>query len=350
MHIETFDGTNCGTTPQTASTNLSVTVSTSESVTVTNGVSTGQTISAGITFSYTPPTSGVTIGSNVSFSTTQTVSISHGNTTSKDTSVTRSDTTNKTIAPMKELFAQMRVIEESLIVPFTASVVVDGDVDTNLNGYRKLSDVLPVSLRTFPARGVISMTAASDAHVEYHERALKDADCPDPQSGLKVARLANEAPWPLSVPRGASPEGMVEVQTAGEEDVNATPVQAIPAEPTLVETLPGQTTRKIVREKLGLEADVPIVLHGSANLVADQQTPSFAASGDHQCQSDTDIGHMCHVSGIGYNDCNEAAIKLRADDCCPSTKMCSADPQTGQLKCKLGGTSIGFIMGYCIPM
>jgi hypothetical protein len=81
-------------------------------------------------------------------------------------------------------------------------------------------------------------------------------------------------------------------------------------------------------------------------------TPKAAtasASGQHMCQSKTSIGHTCSVSGVGYNDCNEASLKLKMDDCCPRTAVCGPDPQTGKVTCELGGSSIGFNMLSCLP-
>ena len=83
-------------------------------------------------------------------------------------------------------------------------------------------------------------------------------------------------------------------------------------------------------------------------LIAGQLTPSFSANGTHKCQSITDIGHSCAVSGNDFNDCHEAAVKLQMNDCCPSTRTCSLNPN-GTQSCRLGGSSIEFTMGACIP-
>jgi len=73
----------------------------------------------------------------------------------------------------------------------------------------------------------------------------------------------------------------------------------------------------------------------------------YNAAGNHQCQSQHNIGHTCQVQGFDYSDCNEAMIKLKMDDCCRRTQVCGPDYQTGKIKCELGGTSIGFTPGYC---
>ena len=85
-----------------------------------------------------------------------------------------------------------------------------------------------------------------------------------------------------------------------------------------------------------------------------QNTPSFRAEGEHQCQSPTDIGHMCKTFGVNFNDCLEAAASLKGQDCCSSTLECTdlngdfdtIDPG----ECKFGGRTIGFTMGICSPL
>jgi hypothetical protein len=45
----------------------------------------------------------------------------------------------------------------------------------------------------------------------------------------------------------------------------------------------------------------------------------FRASGEHQCWSDSSIGHSCSVSGTGYSSCDDAMRSLAGSDCCPYT-------------------------------
>src|SRR4051794_22184746 len=101
----------------------------------------------------------------------------------------------------------------------------------------------------------------------------------------------------------------------------------------------------------GCDGDILGGLFGGADdnrKPAGQLTPSFTANGTHKCQSATDIGHSCPVSGNDFNDCHEAAVKLKMDDCCPSTRKCTTNPD-GTQSCRYGGSSIEFIMGACYP-
>jgi hypothetical protein len=74
--------------------------------------------------------------------------------------------------------------------------------------------------------------------------------------------------------------------------------------------------------------------HSGLHLMRAAQLPRYTASGRHQCGSGDDAKRSCVVSGL-FSDCNDAAITLKARDCCPTTKG--------------GGTSSAFSLSYCIP-
>jgi hypothetical protein len=78
------------------------------------------------------------------------------------------------------------------------------------------------------------------------------------------------------------------------------------------------------------------------------QFSTYSASGVHKCQSDTDNGHTCNVTGLSYSNCIDAGSALRLQDCCPTTRVCARDAATGDTKCQKGGKSIEFHMSYCI--
>jgi len=48
-------------------------------------------------------------------------------------------------------------------------------------------------------------------------------------------------------------------------------------------------------------------------------SPNFRATGKHQCQSATSIGHWCTTFGVNFSDCTEAHVKLKMQDCCHHT-------------------------------
>src|SRR2546426_5567633 len=89
-------------------------------------------------------------------------------------------------------------------------------------------------------------------------------------------------------------------------------------------------------------ASAPQVLASSAQAPAPPPTPVtpgvpgaklFRASGTHKCQSRTALGHSCTSFDTNFTSCDEAAQKLKLQDCCGKTKE--------------GGASIEFVMGGC---
>ena len=76
---------------------------------------------------------------------------------------------------------------------------------------------------------------------------------------------------------------------------------------------------------------------------------AYSASGTHQCRTTEGETHSCVVTGMVFGTCIEATSSLRAQDCCPSSRVCERDPQGRETNCRRGGTSTGFALNYCIP-
>jgi hypothetical protein len=76
---------------------------------------------------------------------------------------------------------------------------------------------------------------------------------------------------------------------------------------------------------------------------------NYSASGTHQCRAADGNTHSCVVTGLSFGTCIEADSSLRAQDCCPSTRICERDAQGRETQCRRGGASAGFALNYCIP-
>jgi hypothetical protein len=76
---------------------------------------------------------------------------------------------------------------------------------------------------------------------------------------------------------------------------------------------------------------------------------SYSASGTHRCKASDGSIYSCVVTGSAFGDCIRATASLRAMDCCPSARVCARDSRGRETNCRGGGTSIGFVMNYCIP-
>jgi hypothetical protein len=333
---QTFSTRNCSNIQQTSSTTLSITVSTSNSISVAQALAIGETATANLGFSVAGiGTGGASVSVNRQFSLTTTDAQTQTN------AYAVTENVNQVVLPKTELWGELRAIESNLSLPFVASVIVDGTVDANLDGYSQVSQVLSESQRTITTSGLLTVTAASDAKKAFYERPLTAADCTN-QPPVNTELFAG-GPRLLGVIKGATPTildpeaGPYVSSLSSFERLNARWIADASdfMKAAGTDTASAPTANAADRSHLS-EGDL-------------LSTPNFAAGGMHQCQSETDIGHSCSVFDIGFNDCNEAAIKLRMKDCCPSTKLCSFDPATGKFTCRYGGTSIGFTVSYCIP-
>ena len=320
-HIQGFHAHNCGETPLPVSRSLSVSFETSQSVSWNRTVTTSSSVSANMSFT-------LLAGAGISFSYSKSVAIADGVQGSESSNCSDSQGVSPSVPGNDEIWVEMRLNEYNLAVPVQATIVVDGTVEPNLNNATRISDVLTEAERSFTVTGVLNAaTCSSKGELKKYERKLTPEECPVP-GGVEVTPYEGSA---ALLPVVASNV----VAQATQPDTTLGPVPVL-----MQQSLSNQI----------FEMDDEIELnHGGSSNNADQKTPSWFASGQHMCQSKTSIGHTCSVSGVGYNDCNEASLKLKMDDCCPRTTVCGPDPQTGNVKCELGGNSIGFNMLSCLP-
>lgn len=134
---------------------LSVSVTTGWTVAKTRGVSTtlggAITISGNIDF--------VKAAGTVSFS--QTVSSSTALTETASTTTNRSSTDVILIPPHSAGAFNLMAYEETLEIPFSALVIVDGPLISNISGLVKASEILSIAERTIQFEGALTITDAS---------------------------------------------------------------------------------------------------------------------------------------------------------------------------------------------
>ena len=161
FHLHPLDVVNCSPDqPQSLTKTLAVNLQTTTSVQVTRGVTNTTTITGNVQFKFLDVGSAsLTIqGSRaVNFSTTE----------SQQTSNTLSQTEQVTLAapPRTRSQAVLRVIEGGARAPFRATVVLDGPLDSNLDGKTMASHVLSEAERTVNVEGVLQVTSASQSQV-----------------------------------------------------------------------------------------------------------------------------------------------------------------------------------------
>jgi hypothetical protein len=325
IHMQTFELRNCSSVSQSGSDTVSLSIATQNTVSMSHSVSTSITIGANL--SYSIPAFG---SASINFSVNRTVQLSDSSSQTQSETVTHSETIPRMAAAYTDLWGEYFSVESNLSVPFSANIIFDGTVDANISGYSKLSQILDETQRTFIVSGILSATAASDAHTRFYEKSLdKIKDC---ASGEAVSNkvLNGSARLLSSIALEGNPPGSPSAIPQMNLSDPKTFLSQFSASPRFVTGDESRMSTKL-------------------NLLP-QNTPSFTASGQHQCQSGSDIGHTCQVNGVGFGDCDIAKNALQVDDCCPSTSVCGPDPSSGTVQCTLGGTSIGFVMQYCLPM
>lgn len=161
---------NCAQATLTSAVGLSVSGSRGFSVSKSRGISSTTGVQLSGTFS-------VGVAST-------TLGISHSVTLSSSTSATESETVADTrtfsgsVSLQKgegtdiELLAYQTTAE----IPFSAKVVVDGDLEPNNSGFTKASQILSVQERTLPFEGAVRLSGLSEGYVTQRPTAVK-VDC-----------------------------------------------------------------------------------------------------------------------------------------------------------------------------
>jgi hypothetical protein len=156
--------TNCSSEKGNVSTTLSMTESATNSVTVSRSVSTGSSINADLRLNIGKVGS---IGTGVRVD--RRVTVTQGQTTSETESITRSQTVSIPVRGWSALTMRYGLRRGTGVVPFDAVMTLDGPVDSNLEGFKRISEVLSPEERTFKAKGHVTVEAVSDLDVTWIE-------------------------------------------------------------------------------------------------------------------------------------------------------------------------------------
>jgi hypothetical protein len=127
-----------------------------------------------------------------SFSETITLSLSTANAeTSSTTETAQASATVSQLTKGQAGSEELVMYQASADVPIHATVVVDGNLVDNTNGYKRASDLLTEAERTMPFDGVIHLTGASDGQVTNLD-AAPDFKCSTPgASDVPDTRVVN---------------------------------------------------------------------------------------------------------------------------------------------------------------
>lgn len=169
------------------------------SVQKTHGVSTTVGGSVSMTASYMP--GGIGGSGTVSFNMSTTVSASTAITESSSKTTTRSQTWTVSIPPQTMGFVEMLAYQETVDIPFNATIVVDGDLQTNDSGLTKASALLTEAERTLPFDGAVRITNASNGEFRTQQLPGKPT-CTGDDKDLVI--LSGQS---VSIPAGTRPSG-----------------------------------------------------------------------------------------------------------------------------------------------
>jgi hypothetical protein len=247
---------NCSSTSQPSSTTLSLTANQTRSVSITKGLNTGQSISVNVGVSFKAFRAGSAVAINKS------VSLNESNTSSETRSASYTESVQRKVGPKTELSTSLKAIERTMMIPYTAKILLDANLRPNMVGLKKVSDIFSKADRIVNVEGYITADLASQTFLDYRERVLAESDCGDDTSkGLEIT----------------------------EEEQKSYDMKAI-------------------------SADLNLSKQKNAHKIL-----SFIASGIHQCQSTDSIGHSCEVFGSQFANCIDAQVDLDGQDCCFAT-------------------------------
>lgn len=157
--LATQEYQNCADATLTSSVSLSV--SGSHGYTFTKSDSVSLTIGGSVGMSFSSSYGSLSTSLNVS----RAVSTSSSTAESFSETVSRSHSASVSVAPRKQGKIELLAYETTIEVPYSATIVIDGSLIGNKSGLAKASQLLNVSERTLPFRGVLRITDVSQGLV-----------------------------------------------------------------------------------------------------------------------------------------------------------------------------------------
>ncbi len=174
---------NCGQDAFSTGYTLSVKGVRSNSVSKTHSVS----VKTGIGLKNTFKAGNGLFGGETSIDVSLDVTTSDSTTTSEQTSneETRTWPTTISVAPGHAGYLQLLAIQQSIEVPFATTIVVDADMEPNISGITKVSQLLSEEERTVPFDGSVKASQLSDSFAGNFKPDVPFS-CDDPGSKGKM--------------------------------------------------------------------------------------------------------------------------------------------------------------------
>jgi hypothetical protein len=185
--VSDYVARNCTATPATPTFSVSTAFQTSASVALANSIS--HSVTKGISF---------TSKFSDAFSATASLSFTDG------TSSTTTDTTGNTSIVTTQRSGSQAVPAQTFLVielqtwpvhysiTFNTTATIDADLSANDKGYKRLSDILSETQRTFPISGTLQADNASSGVLVFYNIPFDASKCPSAPTSVKFSKLTLE--------------------------------------------------------------------------------------------------------------------------------------------------------------
>jgi hypothetical protein len=168
--------TNCTPDQATLGYSLSTTFQRNASVSLTQTISHTNTVGVSVTTGISSVYGDFHVTGSLSFADgTSSAAMQTNGTT---TTVQEQRSGSQAVPAHTMMMIELRTWPVRFTAPFSTTVVVDGDLSQNNKGYKRLSDILPESQRTFPISGKLEADDASEANLVFYDLRYDPKLCP----------------------------------------------------------------------------------------------------------------------------------------------------------------------------
>lgn len=185
--VSRLDYYNCGPGIFNTSQSLSISGTKGWSISKTQGISSSLTIGLQGSFSVGAASTSLSVSQTITTSSSTTETESRSDTDTRSTNVSVS------VGKGEAGYIEMLVYQTSAQIPFQATIIADGDLQRNISGFTKASDILSESERTLQFSGVVEILGMSNASTGNNPP-NKPFDC------TGVGPIAKVTPSEYSIP------------------------------------------------------------------------------------------------------------------------------------------------------
>lgn len=206
MNIQSFTYRNCDNTTVSQTYNASVAVTTGTVVTVSKSVTNTEDRSINVSGSVSSGPIGPSGSVSLNLRYSKSVNITNGQQDSQTNTENRSSSVTFTVPPKTAGRADYIVYEVGKEVPFSALILLDGDLIPNSGGVLRASQIIGEQDRLVPFEGYLTVLGATDGETRTTPLGMGQCDAAT-DKGLSVTRTAQRIPYSANSPiiQGSTP-------------------------------------------------------------------------------------------------------------------------------------------------